>query len=80
MGAPEGLAHGAVGQGKVEQDQVNTAPAEAFQALGQGIDVFEVEGGPGGVGQIFAHQPRVAGIILDEKDSSRGMGRGGLHD
>ena len=79
MGALEGLRHRAVRQGKIEQDEIDAAVAEPREAVGQRGDVLQFKRSAGGVSEVFAHEARVAQVILDEEHLSFRVGLGRIH-
>ena len=79
VGALEGVRHGAVRERKIQQHQINAALVETFEPLGQCADVLEIKHGAGWLGQVFAHQAGITGIVLDEEHPALRVGRGGVH-
>ena len=57
----------------------DAAPGQPFETLMECADLLQLKGSAGGVGQVFAHQARVACIVLDEEHLAFRVGRGGFH-
>lgn len=79
VGAPECLGHRAVGQRQVEQHELDASLRDAFEPGCERRAVFEFEDGARGVSEVFAHEARVARIVLDEQDLRPRIGNAGVH-
>ena len=80
MNALERLGHRAVRQRQIEQHKLDAALGQARETGGQKRRVFDAERGAGFVAEVFADEPGVARVVLDEQDLELANGRSWFHD